>query len=90
LGMIIRGAMNKKLAEDLKYCASINRMLTDHYHNYPEAPEGFPEWHNVLTTHLENAFLRYKDNNTSATAAAPGRISSNNHPTTKTTTTPPY
>jgi hypothetical protein len=90
LGMIIRGAMNKKLAEDLKYCASINRMLTDHYHNYPDAPEGFPEWHNVLVRHLENAFLRYKDNNSSSatTAESPGRINSSSHSTTKTTT--PY
>jgi digeranylgeranylglycerophospholipid reductase len=86
LGMIIRGAMNKKLAEDLRYCASINRVLTDHYHNYPEAPEGFPEWHNILIRHLENAFLRYKDNNSSSAAGTPGGISSNSHPTTKTTT----
>ena len=60
LGMIIRGAMNKKLAEDLKYCASTNRALTDHYHNYPDTPEGFPEWHNILIRHLEDAFSRYK------------------------------
>jgi flavin-dependent dehydrogenase len=78
LGMIIRGAMNKKLAEDLRYCASINRILTDHYHNYPGTPEGFPEWHNILIRHLENAFLRYKDN--SPHAESPGRISS--HSTT--------
>src|SRR5215212_549684 len=94
IGMIIRGAMNKKLAEDLRYCARINRVLTDHYHNYPEASEAFPEWHNILIRHLENAFLRYKDNSSSsATAAAPGKISSNSHPTTTkttTTTTPPY
>jgi digeranylgeranylglycerophospholipid reductase len=60
LGMIIRGAMNKKLAEDLKYCASINKVLVDHYYNYPDAPEGFPEWHKILTTHLEEAFAKYK------------------------------
>jgi hypothetical protein len=88
--MIIRGAMNKKLAEDLRYCASTNKLLTDHYHNYPEAPEGFPDWHNILIRHLENAFLRYKDNSSSVTAAAPGGISSNSHSTTKTTTTPRY
>jgi flavin-dependent dehydrogenase len=60
LGMMIRGAMNKKLAEDLKYCASINKVLVDHYYNYPDAPEGFPEWHKKLTGHLEEAFANYK------------------------------
>src|SRR5918992_1664103 len=79
LGMIIRGAMNKKLAEDLRYCASINKVLTDHYHNYPDKPEGFPEWHSILIRHLENAFLRYKDN--SSTAQPLGRIG--NHSTTR-------
>jgi hypothetical protein len=87
--MIIRGAMNKKLAEDLRYCASTNKLLTDHYYNYPEAPEGFPEWHKILIRHLENAFLRYKDNSSSATAESPGRISSS-HSTTGTVTPPPY
>jgi digeranylgeranylglycerophospholipid reductase len=89
LGMIIRGAMNKKLAEDLKYCASINKVLTDHYYNYPDAPEGFPEWHNVLIRHLETAFLRYKDNSFTA-AESPGRISSSHSATTGTRTTTPY
>jgi digeranylgeranylglycerophospholipid reductase len=70
LGMIIRGAMNKKLAEDLKFCASTNRALTDHYHNYPDIPEGFPEWHNTLIRHLEDAFSRYKAT-PSAAATAP-------------------
>ena len=87
LGMIIRGAMNKKLAEDLKYCASINKVLTDHYYNYPETPEGFPEWHNILIRHLEAAFLRYKDNSSSAAGGSPGRISS--HSASRSITTPP-
>lgn len=60
LGMMIRGAMNKKLAEDLKYTASIDRVLVDHYYNYPDAPEGFPDWHKVLMGHLESAFVKYK------------------------------
>jgi hypothetical protein len=87
LGMIIRGAMNKKLAEDLKYCASINKVLTDHYYNYPDTPEGFPEWHNVLIRHLEAAFLRYKDNSSSAVGGSPGRTSS--HSASRSITTPP-
>src|SRR2546428_990651 len=60
LGMIIRGVMNKKLAEDLKYCATINKVLVDHYHNFPETPEEFSEWHKTLTGHLEEAFALYK------------------------------
>lgn len=60
LGMMIRGAMNKKLAEDLKYCANTNKVLVDHYHSYPDTREGFPEWHKTLVGHLEEAFARYK------------------------------
>ena len=60
LGMMIRGAMNKKLAEDLKYCANTNKVLVDHYNSYPDAPEGFPEWQKTLIGHLEEAFARYK------------------------------
>ena len=85
LGMIIRGAMNKKLAEDLKYCASINKILTDHYYNYPDTPEGFPQWRNILIRHLEAAFLRYKDNN--SVAGSPARTSG--HSATRARTTPP-
>jgi len=60
IGMMVRGAMNKKLAEDLKYCATINKVLVDHYYSYPDEPEGFSEWHKTLTGHLEEAFARYK------------------------------
>ncbi|HEU4985243.1 MAG TPA: dehydrogenase, partial [Nitrososphaera sp.] len=60
LGMMIRGAMNKKLAEDLRYCASINKKLTDHYFNYPEAPDGFPAWQKTLHGMLQEAFAKYK------------------------------
>jgi len=60
LGMIIRGAMNKKLAEDLRYCANLDKVLVDHYYNYPDAPEGFTEWNKKLQGHLSEAFARYK------------------------------
>src|SRR5918999_4488060 len=86
LGMIIRGAMNKKLAEDLRYCASINKVLTDHYHNYPDTPEGFPEWHNILIRHLEAAFLRYKASLPTATESA---VRSTGHSATRATTSTP-
>ena len=87
LGMIIRGAMNKKLAEDLRYCASINRVLTDHYHNYPETPEGFAEWHNILIRHLEEAFSRYKAS-LAAFPTASGRTTTTHSTTTTTPSTP--
>ncbi len=60
LAMIVRGALNKKLAEDLRYCANLNKMLTDHYRNYPNAPEGFPDWNRKLQSHMAEAFSRYK------------------------------
>lgn len=60
LGMMIRGAMNKKLADDLHYCADINKKLTDHYYNYPETPEGFPDWSKHLHGMLQEAFAKYK------------------------------
>jgi flavin-dependent dehydrogenase len=60
LGMMIRGAMNKKLADDLRYCASINKKLTDHYYNYPETPEGFTAWSTTLHGMLTKAFAKYK------------------------------
>jgi digeranylgeranylglycerophospholipid reductase len=87
LGMIIRGAMNKKLAEDLRYCARINRVLTDHYHNYPETPEGFLEWHNTVIRHLEDAFFRYKTNPAVASSKSGGSAPTSRSTTTTTTRT---
>jgi digeranylgeranylglycerophospholipid reductase len=87
LGMIIRGAMNKKLAEDLRYCASINRVLTDHYHNYPDTPEGFSQWYDTLIRHLENAFLRYKASPAVASTESRGRTTASHSATTTTTST---
>lgn len=60
LGMMIRGAMNKRLADDLRYCANINKVLTAHYYEYPETPEEFPAWQKTLHGHLQEAFARYK------------------------------
>ncbi len=60
LGMMIRGAMNKKLADDLRYCAEINKKLTEHYFDYPETPEGFSDWSRHLHGMLQEAFARYK------------------------------
>ena len=55
LGMIIRGALNKKLAKGLKYTTQQNKWLTDHYYNYPETPEGFYEWSKQLRKVLDES-----------------------------------
>jgi len=48
LGMIIRGALNKKLAEGLRYTTKQNSWLTEHYYNFPENPDGFDDWQKKL------------------------------------------
>src|ERR671916_242659 len=55
IGMLIRGTLNKKLAEDLKYTSSVNEKLVNHYRNYPEAPDGFVNWSNTLNKYLTEA-----------------------------------
>ncbi len=59
IGMLIRGTLNKKLAEDLKYTSNVNEKLVNHYRNYPEAPEGFANWSNTLNKYLTEAFTRF-------------------------------
>jgi digeranylgeranylglycerophospholipid reductase len=59
IGMLIRGTLNKKLAEDLKYTSSVNEKLVNHYRNYPETPEGFANWSNTLNKYLTEAFTRF-------------------------------
>ena len=60
LGMIIRGGMNKSLADALKFTASMNEKLVEHYQNYPSHPEGFPNWQQVLNDHLKEAYIKFK------------------------------
>ena len=60
LGMMIRGALNKKLAEDLRYTANMNKKLVEHYYNYPHKPEGFPQWQKTLENYLSEAFAKFK------------------------------
>ncbi len=55
LGIIIRGALNKKLANGLRYTTQQNRLLTDHYYNYPESPDGFDEWNKKLHQILDES-----------------------------------
>ena len=58
IGMIIRGIMNKTVAEGLKYTSGQNKWLVDHYHNYPEEPSGFDEWNKSLHKTLDESYIK--------------------------------
>jgi flavin-dependent dehydrogenase len=55
LGMLIRGALNKKLAEGLRFTTEVNKWLTKHYYDYPESPEGFEKWQKQLHEKLRES-----------------------------------
>ncbi len=55
LGMLIRGALNKKLAEGLKFTTEVNKWLTKHYYDYPESPDGFEKWQTQLHEKLKES-----------------------------------
>ena len=48
LGMMIRGALNKKLADGLRFTAQQNKILTEHYYNFPKTPQGYDKWHKKM------------------------------------------
>ena len=58
LGMIIRGAMNKTVANGLKYTSGQNQWLVEHYNNYPKDPSGFNEWNKLLHKTLEESYVK--------------------------------
>ena len=58
LNMFIHGAINKRLAEDLKQTADVNKKLVVHYHNYPKDPNDFPEWQKGLSKLMSDAFVK--------------------------------
>ncbi|HZE77272.1 MAG TPA: NAD(P)/FAD-dependent oxidoreductase [Nitrososphaeraceae archaeon] len=60
LSIIVRGALNRKLAEDLKYTANINKKLVEHYYDYPDRPERFVEWQKKLIWMLTEAFEKFR------------------------------
>ena len=60
LAMVIRGAVNKRLADSLKYTASMNEKLVDLYKNYPSDPQGFQDWQRLLNGYLNEAFTKLK------------------------------
>ena len=48
ISTLIRGALNKKVAAGLRFTSNQNKILTEHYYNYPESPEGFESWQKKL------------------------------------------
>lgn len=58
LSMFIKGAINRNLAEKLKFTSKVNEKLVKHYNNYPESPEGFSQWHQTLTRMLQDAYAK--------------------------------
>jgi digeranylgeranylglycerophospholipid reductase len=58
LNMFIHGAINKRLAEDLKQTADVNKKLVAQYHNYPKDPNEFPEWQKGLSKLMSDAFVK--------------------------------
>ena len=58
LNMFIHGAINKRLAEDLKHTADVNKKLVVHYHIYPKEPNDFPEWQIGLSKLMSDAFVK--------------------------------
>ena len=58
IGMIIRGAMNKTVADGLRYTSKENQWLVEHYGNYPKDPSGFEEWNKTLHQRMDAAFSK--------------------------------
>jgi flavin-dependent dehydrogenase len=58
VGMIIRGAMNKTVADGLRYTSKENQWLVEHYNNYPKDPSGFDDWNKTLHQRLDEAFTK--------------------------------
>jgi digeranylgeranylglycerophospholipid reductase len=58
--MIIRGSFNRQLADNLRFTASMNKKLVEHYHTYPSTPEGFEVWHKTLMHYLNDAYSRFR------------------------------
>ena len=58
IGMIIRGAMNKTVAEGLRYTSKENQWLVEHYYDYPKDPSGFEQWNKSLHQRLDESFAK--------------------------------
>lgn len=58
VGMIIRGIMNRTVADGLRYTSAQNKWLVNHYNNYPENPSGFKEWNDILHKKLDESYKK--------------------------------
>ena len=58
IGMIIRGAMNKTVADGLRFTSKENKWLVEHYNEYPKDPSGFDEWNKTLHQRMDAAFMK--------------------------------
>ena len=58
VGMIIRGAMNKTVADGLRFTSKENQWLVEHYNNYPKDPTGFDDWNKTLHQRMDAAFTK--------------------------------
>jgi len=61
LEMMIRGALNKQLADGLRFTAQQNKILTEHYFNFPKTPDGYDTWHHTLHKILDESFAKIKN-----------------------------
>jgi flavin-dependent dehydrogenase len=55
IGMMIRGALNKKLADGLRFTTQVNSWLTKHYYDFPETPDVFEKWQKELHQKLDES-----------------------------------
>lgn len=47
------------LARGLQYTAMKNKQLIQDYANYPQSPDGFPDWHDKFMADLHEAFVKF-------------------------------
>lgn len=58
VGMMIRGLMNRTVADGLRYTSAQNQWLVSHYNDYPEDPAGFEDWNRELHRTLAESYSR--------------------------------
>jgi flavin-dependent dehydrogenase len=61
LSMFMKAVVNRTLAEHLNHTSKMNEKLVAHYHNYPDDPREFPQWHLTLEHILEEAFAKFRN-----------------------------
>jgi digeranylgeranylglycerophospholipid reductase len=61
VSMFMKAVVNRTLAEHLSHTSKMNEKLVAHYHNYPDDPREFPQWHLTLEHILEEAFAKFRN-----------------------------